>query len=315
MDNILVVGDESSLLIHLAHHFTTKGFGVFLLTQKENLDIENVSKIKCLSELSHTPIHHVFNLTSSSPYKKRWSKKNKAALVADHVRPTISLMTWIQDRKEKPKTVLTTSDVKFYGICPSRKWAKICTENQHPQPFFVSKLYQLKEAAALKYYPQSKIVRLGTVIDGSNGAFSNMINPIKKSMIGHAGNGRHPFNWVHIEDVCNAFEYIITIKMTNTYFNVVAPQILNNKDMVKSIQNHFKKNVLITPPYWLYKIIYGEKSDAIINGQHCEPRALTDNFFEFKYTELDDALKHLYPQKKPKSIINFALSVLQKNSL
>lgn len=298
MKNILIYGASSYLAPGLMHYFLHKGYNIFCIGTKPSTAQDDCVWVEHLEELNKIPIHFVFNLSTESLWKKRWTKKRKIELVRYQVRSTKRLMEWIQLRQFKPERIITTSSINFYGICPHNKWASTFTERQHPQPFFVSKYYQLCENAALHTGLNTKVVRLGMVLDNTHGCFPKMLKPIQRNLYNQIGDGRHPLCWIHIEDVCRAFEYLMNIRTESNIFNLVAPNRINQETFSKACTQHFKKISCFSIPYWLIKMVHGEKSDLIINGQYCKPKALLDNYFEFKYCNLDDALNDLYPVQK-----------------
>ncbi|WP_432708463.1 DUF1731 domain-containing protein [Pedobacter sp.] len=312
MKNILIVGADSFLGCHLIQYFLNRGFNIFALGKNPSTAQPECIWVEDLDELSKIPIDHIFNLVDGSICAKRWTFKRKKQLVSGLVRSTKSLMNWIRENNKNLKTIITTSSTHYYGICPRYKWANTCSENQHPQPFFISKLYQLLENAALRDHPNAKVVRLGIVLDNKSGIFLKLLKPLRNNLVGHIGNGRQPFNWIHIEDVCRAFEYLITIETSTQYFNLVAPENINQKEMVDVSTQHFRKAPIFNPPYWIYKLILGERSDCLINGQHCEPKALTDNYFIFKHTNLKDALENLFPRNNENIIFYYLKKISKK---
>lgn len=311
MKNILIVGADNFIGRHLTQYFLHRGFNIFILGSNASTAQKDCVCVDTLDELNKIPIDHVFNIVSNTVCKKRWTLKRKKFLVSSQVRSTKRLMNWIRLNHKNVKTIITTSSTSYYGICPRHQWINTCNESQHPQPFFISKLYQLLENAALQQ-PNSKIVRLGIVMDTNQGLFPKLLKPVRNNLIGQIGNGRHPFNWIHIEDVCRAFEYLIKVQTPSPYFNLVAPERLSQKQMIDVTAQHFRKKPFFKVPFWVYKLTLGERSDFIINGQHCAPKALSDNYFTFKYPNYREALENLFPPRKENIIFYYSEKITEK---
>ena len=64
--------------------------------------------------------------------------------------------------------------------------------------------------------------------------------------------------------------------------------------MINAIAGSMGRKVLLPAvPSIILKIVLGDMSEIILNGQKVEPKLLLNKGFEFDYQTIDDALSHL----------------------
>ena len=74
--------------------------------------------------------------------------------------------------------------------------------------------------------------------------------------------------------------------------NAVAPNLVTNYEYTKTIQTTLGKGLILRIPTFVFKIVFGEMSQIILNGTKINSK-LHDGSFKFEYPELSLALKDL----------------------
>ena len=120
-----------------------------------------------------------------------------------------------------------------------------------------------------------------------------MLMPIRLNLVGKIGHGRQPVVWVHIQDVLNAIEFLMTKQTQSNVFNLTAPERVTQAQFSILAAQQLKKHPLLNMPAFVFKCMLGEQSQLVLNGQYVKPQALTEAGFSFKYPTLKEALANL----------------------
>jgi NAD dependent epimerase/dehydratase family enzyme len=118
-----------------------------------------------------------------------------------------------------------------------------------------------------------------------------MMMPIKFGIGNYFNDGSQYTSWIHIEDLCQQFLWIIKNEDTNGIYNGVAPNPITQKDWIKSILKAHKMNRLVLPvPGFIIKLVLGEMAAVVLEGAHVSSAKIEQTGFKFLYPEIKDAL-------------------------
>ena len=84
---------------------------------------------------------------------------------------------------------------------------------------------------------------------------------------------------------------------TEQVFNVVSPEKVTQSAFAQTAAQILKRKPLLSLPAFVLKLLLGEQSQLVLNGQFVRPQALSNQGFEFKYPTLKEALLHLIQPK------------------
>ncbi|MEG1707350.1 MAG: TIGR01777 family oxidoreductase [Acinetobacter sp.] len=293
---VLITGASGFIGSYLVPYLLARDYGVIGLSRqkKNSSDHPNLTWIQHLDELKTDQIDYVINLAGENIGQSRWTKRRKQQLIESRVKMTDQLYRYLEKRQIFPKRIISASAIGYYGIDPSEQWSGLCTEQSAPQSIFMSELCQLWEHAALNFKSQhTKIVRFGVVFAGKGGILPQMLLPIKMNLIGKIGHGRQPVVWVHIQDILRAIEFLMINETKAQVFNVVSPEKMNQAKFAQIAAQQVQRKPLLTLPSVILKMLLGEQSQLVLNGQYVQPEALLEAGFEFEYPYLKAALQDL----------------------
>ena len=254
----------------------------------------------------------ILNLAGAGIADARWSDERKEALLASRIKPTESILEFIARTNVKPKLLLSGSAIGWYGT----QGDKPLTENSQSETDFSHRLCDEWEQLALKateYGVPVAIVRTGVVIHPEGGMLSKLLTPFKMGVGGQLGDGKQIMSWISREDWVGAAIFIIeqhlannteqaakTITNNNTLktandtpavvYNLTAPNPVTNHVFTKNVGAWLHRPTFFTLPEFLLKLMFGEMSTLLIDGQKVLPQALLDAGYEFKQPTLEQAL-------------------------
>lgn len=253
----------------------------------------------------------ILNLAGAGIADKRWSDERKEQLLASRVKPTEALLAFMARSSTKPKLLVSGSAIGWYGV----QGDKPLTESSGFNTAFSHKLCDDWEQLALKatdYGAPVVIVRTGVVIHPEGGMVSKLLTPFKMGVGGQLADGKQIMSWISREDWVRAAIFIIEQHLTGrqqahlnnndnvlktandtpaVVYNLTAPNTVTNHTFTKTLGAWLHRPTFFTLPTFLLKLMFGEMSTLLIDGQKVLPQALLDAGFEFKQPTLKQALE------------------------
>ncbi|NGP42403.1 TIGR01777 family protein [Acinetobacter sp. GC2] len=293
---VLLTGASGFIGSHLVHFLLERDYRVIGLTRQKNKrePHPDFHWINQLDELKQHQIDYVVNLAGESIGQGRWTAARKKKLLNSRLDTTRHLFDYLEKNQLRPKRIISTSAVGYYGIDPNERWEQVCTEQSPPQDIFMSELCAKWEQLALSYANQNtKIVRFAVVFGKGGGILPQMLLPIKLNLFGRIGHGRQPVTWVYLEDVLRAIEFLMLDDTTEQIFNLVAPEKSSQAQFARTAAQILKRKPLFPLPACSLKMMLGEQSQLVLNGQYVQPKALQEAGFQFHYPTLKEALDNI----------------------
>jgi len=294
--NILITGGTG---------FIGRYLGNALLKQQHHLvlfcrDIEkaraiysdSVDYIDCFQTIS-TPIDAVINLAGEPVIGDRWTKQRKAQLRSSRIGVTQHLNSWMSTSDKPPKVMISGSAIGYYGNHPE---GKPLDELASPRNCFPSRLCSEWEFEALKAKALGTrvcVLRTGVVLDKKAGALQKMWLPFNLGVGGNVASGKQWFSWIHIDDMVSAIIHLLETPGIEGAVNATAPEPVIYNTFTQMLAKKMRRPHLFPMPAFVLRLLLGEASQLLTEGQRVIPKALIDSGFTFRYQSLDAALEHI----------------------
>lgn len=282
MKTIAISGASGFVGTHLTNYFKSFGYEVSKISREELANSSLLTK-----KFEHTDI--VINLSGANIIH-RWNDEYKKELYHSRIDTTQKIVTAIQQTTNKPKVLISTSAVGIY----SNKQINSEEDCEYGKNF-LARLCKTWEDEALKAKKDTRVVifRFGIVLGKNGGALQSMLLPFKLGVGGTIGNGNQYFSFVHIDDLKNAFKFIIEHDTLSGAFNLAAPQPTTNKGLTKALGKTLHRPTLFPVPEFVLKLIYGEGASVLTDGQSMIPQRLEENGFRFQFKSIEDTIENL----------------------
>jgi uncharacterized protein len=235
----------------------------------------------------------IIHLAGAGVAEKRWSDKRKKEIRDSRVNSTRLLADELKKGKHNVTDFITASAIGYYGF----KDDGLLTETSPPGDDFlaqVTKQWELESQQIALLGIRTAQVRIGIVLSADGGALKQMATPIRFGVGAALGNGKQWMSWIHIDDLCSVFMFLLDNKNLQGPFNAVSETPVTNSDLTKAIA------AVLNKPLWLpyipsfaLRLMFGEMAEIILQGSRVSPEKIFSCGFQPKFDTLDKALNDL----------------------
>ncbi|MGX9136092.1 TIGR01777 family oxidoreductase [Rummeliibacillus sp. JY-2-4R] len=295
---IVIAGGSGFIGKKLTDLLVAEGHEVVILTRKEKISSTRVSYVVWLKEGANPEkklenVDAFINLAGVSINAGRWNENHQKQIYNSRMVATDELIRIIDTLPQKPSVLINASAI---GIYPVSNDVVYTEESKDIANDFLGRTvydWESKAKKAEKYGVRTVFTRFGVVLGGEAGALPLMTLPYKLFVGGTVGSGEQWVSWVHVSDVVRVISFAIKNDHLSGPVNVTSPSPLRMRDFGKTIGSVLKRPHWFPVPSFAMKLLLGQKSKLVLEGQKVIPKVLTKEGFEFLYPKLDLALEDL----------------------
>jgi uncharacterized protein (TIGR01777 family) len=232
------------------------------------------------------------NLGGSGLLPQRWSEDQKQRIRQSRLQAGSAITHAIMATTKAPKVLIQASGVGYYGPLGD----EVATEKHPPGNDFLARLALDWEASTSEVEQRGVrrvIIRTGAVLSTKGGALPKLILPYQLFVGGPLGNGRQVLSWIHIDDEISAIRFLIDNESASGAFNLTAPNPLTNSEFGNKLGRVLHRPSLFPTPSFALRILLGEVSTLVLDGQRAQPKRLLELGYRFRFTEAETALRDL----------------------
>lgn len=255
---------------------------------------EKITYVKWMQgdALTEPEVDVIVNLAGAS-INARWTDDYKQKIIQSRLQATREVVRWIVSVKNKPQVLINASAIGFYGTDKTAVFTEDITKPGNDYLAQVSSLWESEAMKAEELGIRVVRTRFGIVLGKSGGALQKMVLPYNFFVGGKIGTGNQWYSWVHIDDVVNAICYCIENKNIVGAVNVTAPNPITMNEFGKTIAKTISKPHWLWTPEFALKIILGEMSTLVLDGQKVMPNKLLESGYQFVWQDLEATLKDI----------------------
>ena len=296
--NVLISGATGLIGSALIPELEGRGHRTTRLTRspKGNEDVgwdPSAGEIDASRLAGHDAVVH---LAGESIGEGRWTPEKKRLIMESRTRGTRLLAESIANLPEPPRVMVSASAVGYYGD----RGNELLREESGPGSDFLAEVCKAWEGAADPAREAGiRVVhpRNGIVLSTAGGAFARTLPIFKLGVGGKIGSGRQYWSWVAIDDVVGAILHALTNDSVRGPVNVGSPNPLTNAGYTKVLGKVLNRPTVFPLPAPVARLAVGAVTDALLlASQRGEAAKLKETGYEFRYTELEAALR--YPLRR-----------------
>jgi uncharacterized protein len=235
----------------------------------------------------------VVHLAGESIASGRWTDQKKREILESRVKGTLLLSESLAGLSRPPSVFLCASAIGYYGD----RGDELLTEQSAPGKDFLAKVcidWEGATTAAIEKGIRTVHTRFGIILDDKGGALAKMLTPFRMGIGGRVGSGKQWMSWVSLDDVVSALKFLMGETSTNGPVNFVSPNPVTNAEFTKTLGRVLSRPTWFPVPEFGARLAFGEMADALLlSSQRVEPAILKSKGFEFRWTTLEAALRHI----------------------
>jgi uncharacterized protein len=138
------------------------------------------------------------------------------------------------------------------------------------------------------------ILRSGQILDAGGGMLGELLPPFKLGVGGPLAGGSQYISWIHAEDEVAMLLWALDNASVSGVLNATAPNPATNRDFSKALGRALGRPAVVPVPGFVLDLKFGNEFGAVLRGgQRVVPKRALELGYEFRYPDLDAALKDL----------------------
>ncbi|HYR76755.1 MAG TPA: TIGR01777 family oxidoreductase [Pyrinomonadaceae bacterium] len=233
----------------------------------------------------------IINLAGENVAAGRWTEDQKRKIHDSRVNGTHLLSEAMAKLAQRPRVFLCASATGFYG---DREDEVLDEHSDSGGGFLAGVCREWEKATEPAVAAGVRVVnlRFGVIISREGGMLAKLLTPFKMGMGGKVGSGKQVISWVAIDDVVSAIKLALNDETFRGPVNVVSPNPVTNEVFTKTLGHVLSRPTALAMPAFAARLAFGEMADEmLLTSQYVVPKRLMDTGYEFKYPDLEGALR------------------------
>lgn len=236
----------------------------------------------------------IIHLAGAGIADQRWTAQRKKEILESRTHSTQLLVDTLKNQRHTVKTFVGASAIGYYGFGQGEE---VFTEESKAGSGFladVTREWEEQTNTIATLGLRLVKLRIGIVLSEKGGALAEMAKPIRFGVGAPLGSGKQYLSWIHIDDLCAMFIKAAEDQSLHGAYNGVGTNWVTNAELTKAIA-HILNRPLWLPniPTFVMNLILGEMAGMVLNGSKVSSAKIQKTGYQFKYLELNEALKSL----------------------
>lgn len=298
---IIVTGGTGQLGMRFCHLLAGRGHEVWVTTRRHGRSPSRagIQFVTWDGETSQgwgklvDDVDAVVNLAGENIGGKRWSKSQMELIRRSRALAGKAVVEAVKQAAHPPRVLIQASAVGYYGTTRHTP----LDENSSPGEDELANICLDWEASTRPVEElgvRRIIVRTGVVLDKTKGALPRMVLPFQFFVGGPLGNGRQVLSWIHLDDQINAMRFLLESPEAEGVYNLTALEPVTNREFGKTLSEVLHRPFWIPVPAFALRILLGDQSKLVLEGQKVLPNRLVEAGYQFKFPHLKSALEDLF---------------------
>ena len=292
--NVLLTGASGFIGSRVRVHLERRGHRVRAVSRRPGADHDWSDESLARGVAATDAVLH---LAGENLLAGRWNDRRKEELRMSRLETTAKLVRHLA--KKSDGVLVSASAIGYYGA----RGDESVGEDERNGSDFLAHLCRDWEAAARTAEASGTRVamaRIGIVLGPEGGALAKMLLPFRLGVGGPVGSGEQVYSWIHVEDLCALFAFLLEHAETRGPFNGTAPNPVRQREFARVLGRVLSRPAFMPLPGFVLRIALGEAADVLLTGVRALPRHALDAGFVYQHPDLERALRDLLqPRSKP----------------
>jgi uncharacterized protein len=235
----------------------------------------------------------VINLAGETIGRWPWTEERKKMIRDSRMDAGKAISDAFQKADKKPRVLIQASGIGYYGPCG----AEAVAEDSPAGNDFMALVAGTWEASTRivdSLGVRRVIIRSALVLNAQKGVLPLMALPVRLGLGGPLGSGKQGVSWIHIDDEVRAIRYLLENDKARGAFNLSAPNPVPNAEFIHVLAQVLSRPSWLPIPGFALKLILGEMSTLLVDGQFVIPQRLVNLGFIFRFDTIDESFRNLF---------------------
>jgi len=299
---IIIPGGAGFIGKYVADFFYKKNYAVIILTRGKARIEDGITYLnwdgKSLGKWTSTfeGAEMVLNLAGKS-VDCRYNEQNKKEILNSRIASTKIIGEAINKSNIPPKLWVNMSTATIYehtleGKANDEKDGIIGDDFS----MNVAKAWEKTFNNFLLFATRKIAMRTSIVLGKKGGALTHLAPIVKFGLGGKNGSGKQYVSWIHVEDLARIINWFLENKNASGVYNCTSPTPIRNEFFMEKIRATFGISFGLPAAKWMIEIgsfLLRSESELVLKSRKVVPRKLQEEGFNFKFEELEKALKNI----------------------
>ncbi len=233
----------------------------------------------------------VVHLAGAGIGDNKWTEDYKRQIMESRIQGTQLLASTMAAMQNPPPVLLSASGVNYYGDRGDEE----LTEASDRGSQFLSKVcraWEHEARAAEGAGVRVALMRTAPVMARRRGVLPRLARLFNIGLGGRLGSGDQWFSWISIDDWVRAVRFLLEHDVAGPV-NLASPSPVTNREFTKTLGRVLRRPTFFTAPAPLLRRFLGKEraGELLLGSLRVLPAALTNAGFEFRYPQLEPALR------------------------
>jgi uncharacterized protein len=298
---VLIPGGTGLIGRALAQELITAGHQVFVLSRRPQAvrPIEGVTVAQwdgtTAAGWGHmvNEMDVVVNLAGENIGAQRWTARRIREIYDSRKNAGRAVVEAVAQAEQRPQVVLQASAIGYYG----KSGEEILTEDHPPGDGMLAQICTIWEAstrAVEELGVRQVVTRTGLVISEKGGFMDPVLLQYRLFGGGPLGGGKQWWSWIHLRDVVRAMRFLLESSTASGPYNLTAPNPVRMDTFGRAVGKVLRRPHYFPIPAFSLKLVLGEMSELVLEGQHVLPKRLQGEGFQFTFNQVVSALRDTF---------------------
>lgn len=243
----------------------------------------------------------VINLAGRS-VNCRYNPENREEILASRTASTRVIGQAIGICQNPPRVWMNSSTATFYRHAedvPQDEWS-----GEPGSGFSVEVATAWEESFFSVMLPgavRKVALRTGMVLACEEGTVLDVLLKLaRRGLGGRMGDGNQRVSWIHMEDFCEALDFLEDAPLADGVFNLTSPEPVTNRELMKVLRRAENLPFGLPASRWMLELgacLMGTETELVLKSRWVIPARLMAEGFEFRWAHLADAVGNLRARK------------------